>query len=77
MRVEASTYKGHYKPSINQAVKNKLKVLQEFHVFYKDDSKAREKFEQMLLDAVARYPNRDYEIVIDQIGTQIIMDSFS
>ena len=74
MKVEAPTYAGHGKPSLKQAVNSKLKILEEFFVYDCEDAKARDQYKKKLLDEVAKYPNRDYEIVLDQIGTQIIMD---
>lgn len=76
MRLERTIHNGEHKPSLKQAISNKLRVLQEFCVFYEDDVEAKDKYERKLLDAVARFPNRDYEIVLDQVGTQIVMDSF-
>lgn len=62
---------GYRKPSLKQAVSGKLQVLRDFYIV---DDRNRKKFKQILLDAVAKYPNRDYEIVLDQTAAQIISD---
>ena len=62
------------KPTLKEAVKAKLRVLRDFYIV---DSSNKNEYKQILLDEVAKYPNRDYEIVLDQIGNKLIMDRLS
>ena len=70
MRLECPN--GYRKPSLKQAVNGKLRVLSDFYIVYNDET--RRKYKRILLDKVAEYPNRDYEVVLDQAATQIISD---
>lgn len=65
---------GYRKPSIKQAVNSKLKVLRDFYIV---DDKNKTEYRQMLLDAVAKYPDRDYEIVLDQAAAKILNRHFN
>ena len=59
------------KPSIKQAINAKLKVLKEFGVI--DDNNEYDIREQ-LKEAIKAHPNRDYELVLDQVAHTMIME---
>lgn len=72
MRTENT--RGYTKPTLKQAVNNKLKVLRDFYIV---DDRNKKKYKGILLDAVAKYPDRDYEIVLDQAAAKILNQHFN
>ena len=71
MRLECPN--GYRKPSLKQAVSSKMRVLRDFYIV---DDKNKNEYKKILLNAVAKYPNRDYEIVLDQTAAKIISERF-
>lgn len=61
------------KPSLKAVIRSKLKVLSEFCIIDPEDKMEVYEYKQRMYDEVAKYPNRDYEIVLDQFTTGIIM----
>lgn len=61
-------------PTKKQAVRAKLKVLREFGVVDDDNEYS---IKEQLNDAIAANPNRDYEIVLDQVAQKMIMKKLS
>lgn len=59
------------KPTVKEAVTTKLKILREFGAVTKKNAK---EIEERLLAEIKANPNRDYELVLDKIGTKLIMD---
>lgn len=53
----------------NKAIDDKMKVLREFCVV---DRRNEQQIEQMLIDAINANPERDYEIVLDQVARALI-----
>lgn len=60
-----------YKPTFKQALKNKIRVLRDFYIVDDDNE---EEYRNLLIDAVAKYPGRDYELILDKTATAIIMN---
>lgn len=71
MRTENTT--SYTKPTLKQAVSEKLRILRDFCIV---DDKNKREYKGILLDAVAKYPNRDYEIVLDQITAKLLTERF-
>lgn len=72
MRTENTN--GYTKPSLKKSISEKLHILRDFCIV--DDGNKRE-YKGILLDAVAKYPNRDYEVVLDQAVATIIDKYFN
>ena len=63
-----------YKPSLKQAIKEKMRVLSEFFVV---NEKNEREIENMLKQAVAAAPHRDYEVVLDHIARKLIFEKLN
>ena len=62
------------KPTLKQAINEKMRVLREFYaVDERNDTKVR----QLLEAAVRESPNRDYEIVLDHIARRLIFEKLN
>ena len=57
------------KPTVKEAVAAKMKVLQEFYIVTDHN---RDTIQKQLEDAIAAQPNRDYELVLDQVAHMLI-----
>ena len=55
--------------NLNQAIKEKMKVLREFYVVDKDNEK---EIKQQLIDAVDAEPEKDFDIVLDRVAHTLI-----
>lgn len=60
------------KPTLDEVVKEKMKVLKDFKVV---SMRNKAEIEQQLFDEAKANPNRDYEIVLEQITQSMIMES--
>ncbi len=67
-RVWGSDFK---KPTVKQAINAKMKVLREFGVVNKENARDIKRRLQREVDA---HPNRDYEVVLDQVAQPMIME---
>lgn len=62
------------KPTPKQAVNEKMRVLREFYVI---DNKNADEVKAMLEGAIRESPNRDYEIVLDQVARKLISNKLN
>ena len=62
------------KPTLKQAVNEKLRILRDFCIV---DDKNKREYKGILLEAVSKYPNRDYEVVLDQAVAKILTERFN
>lgn len=62
------------KITVDEAVRNKLRVLRQFEIV---NQKNKKEIESILRDAIARHPGRDIEIVLDQAAFDIIHKQFN
>lgn len=57
------------KPSVEEAIDAKMKVLEEFYVVTNEN---RDEIRRVLKSHIAAHPNRDYELALDQIAHKLI-----
>jgi predicted metal-dependent hydrolase len=62
------------KPTPEQAVEAKLQVLEDFYIV---DNQNRDSMERMLKQAIKDHPDRDYEIVLDEVAKKLIMEKLN
>lgn len=72
--VQRYTIKEVNKPTIKQAINEKMRVLREFYVVdERNDTNVR----QLLETAVVSSPHRDYEIVLDHVARRLIFEKLN
>lgn len=59
------------KRTVDQAVQEKIKVLEDFCIV---DFRNREEVEQKLYDAVSAEPNSNFDLVLDRVAHSMIMN---
>lgn len=57
------------KPSVDEAVDAKMKVLEEFYIV---DKMNYDEIKSQLLEAIKSQPGKDYELVLDRVAHTLI-----
>lgn len=67
MRLERRFYGN--KPTVDEAVKAKMKVLREFYIVDKSNEHL---VEQYLRDHINAHPDKDFEAILDRVAHELI-----
>ena len=62
---------GERKPTVKQAVAEKMKVLREFYIV---DKTNESEIKSELMAAIKARPDADYEVVLDQVAHRLISE---
>lgn len=60
--------------TVKQAIAAKMRVLRDFYIV---DDNNESKIKQQLVDAINNTPNKDYEIILDQVAHKLIADKLN
>lgn len=60
--------------TVEKAIEEKMKVLEEFYVVDKNNER---EIRAMLWEAIHKYPNRDFDIVLDQVAKALISEKLN